>query len=124
ADRRPRAPRAAGRAGPRTCRALHARRHGRRLPRRLRGPGPGACRAGDSSAAGRGGRGRLMKFVLFYHSLVSDWNHGNAHFLRGVAAELQARGHAVDVYEPEGGWSRTQMLAEGGPEAEAAYAAH
>ncbi len=65
-----------------------------------------------------------MKFVLFYHSLVSDWNHGNAHFLRGVVAELQARGHAVDVYEPEGGWSRMQMLAEGGPEAEAAYAAH
>ncbi|MGH8174867.1 MAG: glycosyltransferase, partial [Steroidobacter sp.] len=47
-----------------------------------------------------------MKFVLFYHSLVSDWNHGNAHFLRGVVSELLARGHAVDVYEPENGWSR------------------
>ena len=30
-----------------------------------------------------------MKFVLFCHSLVSDWNHGNAHFLRGVVRELQ-----------------------------------
>ncbi len=24
-----------------------------------------------------------MKIVGFYHSLISDWNHGNAHFLRG-----------------------------------------
>ncbi len=55
-----------------------------------------------------------MKFVLFYHSLVSDWNHGNAHFLRGVASELIARGHEVQVYEPEAGWSRTNLLAEHG----------
>ena len=27
-----------------------------------------------------------MRVVLFCHSLVSDWNHGNAHFLRGVVA--------------------------------------
>ncbi|WP_149193226.1 CgeB family protein [Luteimonas suaedae] len=55
-----------------------------------------------------------MKVVLFCHSLVSDWNHGNAHFLRGIVAELQARGHAVDVYEPSDGWSRTQLLREHG----------
>ena len=29
-----------------------------------------------------------MRAVLFYHSLASDWNHGNAHFLRGVCSEL------------------------------------
>ena len=29
-----------------------------------------------------------MRFVIFTHSLVSDWNHGNAHFLRGIATEL------------------------------------
>ena len=29
-----------------------------------------------------------MKFVLFAHSLISDWNHGNAHFLRGVVRAL------------------------------------
>ena len=29
-----------------------------------------------------------MRAALFYHSLVSDWNHGNAHFLRGVVTEL------------------------------------
>ena len=41
-----------------------------------------------------------MKFVLFYHSILSDWNHGNAHFLRGIASELVERGHQVVVYEP------------------------
>ena len=35
-----------------------------------------------------------MRFVFFTHSLVSDWNHGNAHFLRGVMRALVARGHA------------------------------
>jgi len=62
-----------------------------------------------------------MKFVLFYHSLVSDWNHGNAHFLRGVASELLSRGHRVDVYEPAGGWSLKSLLSEQGTEAIAAF---
>ena len=22
-----------------------------------------------------------MRIVMFYHTLLSDWNHGNAHFL-------------------------------------------
>jgi spore maturation protein CgeB len=51
-----------------------------------------------------------MKFVMFCHSLVLDWNHGNAHFLRGVVAELIAREHHVDVYEPADGWSRRQLV--------------
>jgi spore maturation protein CgeB len=55
-----------------------------------------------------------MKFVLFYHSLISDWNHGNAHFLRGVVSELIDRGHAVDVYEPRGGWSLSHLKTERG----------
>lgn len=55
-----------------------------------------------------------MKFVLFYQSLVSDWNHGNAHFLRGVVSELLARGHHVDVYEPANGWSRGRLIATHG----------
>jgi spore maturation protein CgeB len=57
-----------------------------------------------------------MKVVVFSHSLVSDWNHGNAHFLRGVVAELQDRGHAVEVYEPAGGWSRANLVREHGEE--------
>jgi spore maturation protein CgeB len=53
---------------------------------------------------------------MFYHSLVSDWNHGNAHFLRGVATELQSRGHDVDVYEPQDAWSVRNLLEEHGAE--------
>ncbi len=62
-----------------------------------------------------------MNVLLFYHSLVSDWNHGNAHFLRGIAAELMARGHDVTVLEPEDAWSRRQLEAERGPEAVASF---
>ncbi len=58
-----------------------------------------------------------MKVVLFCHSLVSDWNHGNAHFLRGVTAELLARGHEVRVFEPLDGWSRCNLVVEHGREA-------
>ena len=52
-----------------------------------------------------------MRIVLFCHSLVSDWNHGNAHFLRGVCSELLARGHDVRVYEPEDAWSVQNLVA-------------
>ena len=55
-----------------------------------------------------------MKVVLFYHSLVSDWNHGNAHFLRGVATNLLRRGHEVVVYEPKNAWSLENLVAEQG----------
>lgn len=55
-----------------------------------------------------------MKLVLFYHSLISDWNHGNAHFLRGLVSELLHRGHEVNVYEPESSWSLANLLAERG----------
>jgi spore maturation protein CgeB len=58
-----------------------------------------------------------MRIVIFCHSLVSDWNHGNAHFLRGICTELLARGHQLTVYEPAGGWSRAQLLADAGPAA-------
>jgi spore maturation protein CgeB len=62
-----------------------------------------------------------MKFVLFYHSLVSDWNHGNAHFLRGVVRELIELGHEVDVYEPASGWSLHNLLQEQGQRALAEF---
>ncbi|HVL64267.1 MAG TPA: glycosyltransferase [Actinomycetota bacterium] len=55
-----------------------------------------------------------MKLVYFTHSLVSDWNHGNAHFLRGVVAELMDRGHEVEVFEPADSWSRNLLLRERG----------
>ena len=58
-----------------------------------------------------------MNIALFYHSLVSDWNHGNAHFLRGVVADLQERGHGVRVFEPQGGWSRSNLVRDQGEQA-------
>ena len=58
-----------------------------------------------------------MRIVLFCHSLVSDWNHGNAHFLRGITAELVDRGHDVRVYEPLDGWSRANLVVDHGREA-------
>jgi spore maturation protein CgeB len=55
-----------------------------------------------------------MRIVMFYHSIVSDWNHGNAHFLRGIVTELMERGHQVTVYEPKNGWSYSNLLREKG----------
>ncbi len=57
-----------------------------------------------------------MRFVIFTHSLVSDWNHGNAHFLRGIATELLSRGHDLRIFEPANGWSRENLLKEQGPQ--------
>jgi spore maturation protein CgeB len=55
-----------------------------------------------------------MKIVYFTHSLRSCWNHGNAHFLRGVLSELVERGHDVRVLEPEGAWSLSNLLKDHG----------
>ncbi|HEY8592565.1 MAG TPA: glycosyltransferase [Sphingomicrobium sp.] len=62
-----------------------------------------------------------MRIVYFTHSLRSCWNHGNAHFLRGVLSELIERGHDVRVLEPEAPWSLTNLLDDHGPEALAPY---
>jgi spore maturation protein CgeB len=62
-----------------------------------------------------------MRIVIFCHSLVSDWNHGNAHFLRGVASELQRRGHHVRAFEPEDAWSAVQLAQDQGPDALTAF---
>jgi spore maturation protein CgeB len=62
-----------------------------------------------------------MNIALFYHSLVSDWNHGNAHFLRGITWELQRRGHTLRIFEPAGGWSVTNLLRDHGQAALEAF---
>ena len=62
-----------------------------------------------------------MRIAYFTHSLQSCWNHGNAHFLRGVLSELVARGHDVRAYEPEGAWSLANLLADHGEEGLAAF---
>ncbi len=55
-----------------------------------------------------------MRFVYFSHSLASCWNHGNAHFLRGILRELLAAGHQVECWEPAQSWSRQNLLADAG----------
>ena len=64
-----------------------------------------------------------MRFVYFTHSLASCWNHGNAHFVRGVLSELIARGHDVRAFAPENSWSLTNLVADHGADATAAYRA-
>ncbi|MGC2107899.1 MAG: glycosyltransferase [Candidatus Korobacteraceae bacterium] len=55
-----------------------------------------------------------IRFRIFAHSWISDWNHGNAHFLRGLARELQCLGHEVKCYEELGSWSLTNLLEQEG----------
>jgi spore maturation protein CgeB len=55
-----------------------------------------------------------VNFVIFCHSFLSDWNNGNAHFLRGVVTELTAGGHRVAVYESRDAWSVSNLVAEEG----------
>lgn len=51
-----------------------------------------------------------LRFHFFAHSWVSDWNHGNAHFLRGLARSLVRNGHRVRCYEQLGGWSLSNLV--------------
>ncbi len=53
-----------------------------------------------------------MRFVLFTHSITSDWNHGNAHFLRGILRALHRAGHQARACEPEDGWSLRNLRSE------------
>ena len=62
-----------------------------------------------------------MKIVYFTHSLASCWNHGNAHFLRGVLSELIGLGHEARACEPEGAWSLANLLADHGDAGLSAY---
>jgi spore maturation protein CgeB len=55
-----------------------------------------------------------MRIVYFTHSLRSCWNHGNAHFLRGVLSELVSLGHDVRVLEPEDPWSLSNLRKDHG----------
>ena len=53
-----------------------------------------------------------LKLRLFAHSWTSDWNHGNAHFLRGLAYQLVRLGHDVRCYEEVNSWSMCNLLKE------------
>ncbi len=65
-----------------------------------------------------------MNVALFCHSILSDWNHGNAHFLRGVLRELARRGHGVRVFEPRDAWSARNLVADAGEAALQGFRAH
>lgn len=58
-----------------------------------------------------------MRIALFYQSAISDWNHGNAHFLRGIASELISRGHTVRIYEPMDSWCMENLVRDHGESA-------
>jgi len=51
-----------------------------------------------------------LNIALFAHSMISDWNHGNAHFLRGLMRELVRMGHNVRCYEELSSWSLTNLM--------------
>jgi spore maturation protein CgeB len=53
-----------------------------------------------------------LRLRFFAHSWRSDWNHGNAHFLRGLVDELRKAGHEVRCYEQENAWSYVNLLQE------------
>ena len=51
-----------------------------------------------------------LQIHMFAHSWVSDWNHGNAHFLRGLARELIRMDNVVRCYEELGAWSLSNLV--------------
>src|SRR3546814_4456788 len=50
----------------------------------------------------------------YLHSLLSCWNHGNAHFQRGLLRELKALGHQASAMEPVNSWSLSNLMADHG----------
>ncbi len=60
---------------------------------------------------------QTLRIALFCHSLISDWNHGNAHFLRGLMRQLMRMGHQVRCYEELGSWSLTNLVKQEGERA-------
>jgi spore maturation protein CgeB len=55
---------------------------------------------------------RKLSIAYLAHSLRSDWNNGNAHFLRGLIRSLGRLGHATQVFEPCEEWSIRNLRIE------------
>src|SRR3569833_2303850 len=55
---------------------------------------------------------RKFRIAYLAHALRSDWNNGNAHFLRGLLRSMQAMGHDVQAYEPVREWSINNLRSE------------
>ena len=58
-----------------------------------------------------------FRIVYFAHAVRSDWNNGNAHFLRGLLRSMSQLGHDVTIFEPEDGWSIENLRREESGEA-------
>ncbi len=61
-----------------------------------------------------------LELRFFAHSWISDWNHGNAHFLRGLVRQLMRSGHNVRCYEQSGSWSVGNLMQQEGEQSGAA----
>ncbi len=55
---------------------------------------------------------RELRIAYFAHTVRSDWNNGNAHFLRGLLRALGEAGQDVTVYEPDHEWSIDHLREE------------
>jgi len=55
---------------------------------------------------------RKFRIACFAHAVRSDWNNGNAHFLRGLLRSLGQCGHEVQIFEPDDGWSIENLRQE------------
>ncbi|MGI4853564.1 MAG: CgeB family protein [Janthinobacterium lividum] len=55
---------------------------------------------------------RELRIAYFAHSLRSDWNNGNAHFLRGLLHHLGKAGQDVTVFEQDMDWSIEHLREE------------
>lgn len=53
-----------------------------------------------------------LRIAYIAHSLRSDWNNGNAHFLRGLLRALVSMGHDVIAFEPCTEWSIENLREE------------
>ncbi len=53
-----------------------------------------------------------LRIAYLAHSLRSDWNNGNAHFLRGLLRALGTLGHEVLMFEPAEEWSINNLRSE------------
>lgn len=63
----------------------------------------------------------MARLVLFCHSLRSDWNHGNAHFLRGLLRACHRHGIDATAFEPEDAWSLRNLTEDQGASATSAW---
>lgn len=53
-----------------------------------------------------------FSIVYFAHAIRSDWNNGNAHFLRGLLDNMRQLGHRLAIFEPADEWSIRNLHTE------------